>query len=219
MFVPAGTDITRRCGTSLIVGFDIETDALVNEVAARTADAPLAWSALPHKIKLASGPAALQAPLRALVAALSPGGATATVRQCEQHLLESLVDTLCATTAPPRTGKLAARRLADLEQWIDAHIDEPITIGQLSRVAGVRDRCLQLAFQARRGMSPIRFVLERRLAAAHALLCRAGESASVTDIATGVGFTHLGRFSVSYRHVFGESPSQTLQRRQLGANG
>ena len=34
----------------------------------------------------------------------------------------------------------------------------------------------------------------------------------ITSIATGLGFTHLGRFSIAYREVFGESPSQTLRR-------
>ena len=35
----------------------------------------------------------------------------------------------------------------------------------------------------------------------------------VTAIAAALGFTEIGRFSVRYRELFGESPSQTLQRR------
>jgi transcriptional regulator GlxA family with amidase domain len=34
----------------------------------------------------------------------------------------------------------------------------------------------------------------------------------VTEIATELGFTELGRFSVRYRQMFGESPSETLRR-------
>jgi AraC-like DNA-binding protein len=35
----------------------------------------------------------------------------------------------------------------------------------------------------------------------------------VTNIASDLGFTELGRFAVRYRQMFGETPSQTLQRR------
>jgi AraC-like DNA-binding protein len=38
------------------------------------------------------------------------------------------------------------------------------------------------------------------------------ERVTVTQIATGFGFTELGRFSVEYRKVFGESPSDTLHQ-------
>ena len=41
-------------------------------------------------------------------------------------------------------------------------------------------------------------------------MCADAELVTVTEIATCFGFGELGRFSVEYRKVFGESPSQTL---------
>jgi len=37
-------------------------------------------------------------------------------------------------------------------------------------------------------------------------------SVTVAKIATRFGFTELGRFSVEYREMFGESPSTTLHQ-------
>jgi transcriptional regulator GlxA family with amidase domain len=49
-----------------------------------------------------------------------------------------------------------------------------------------------------------------------ALLSADASLTTVTAIATGFGFLELGRFSVEYRQIFGESPSRTLQ---IGMSG
>jgi len=61
-------------------------------------------------------------------------------------------------------------------------------------------------------MSPMRYVAERRLAAARRLLTCADASDDVTHVAVRLGFGHVGRFAALYRQAFGESPSQSLRR-------
>jgi AraC-like DNA-binding protein len=63
------------------------------------------------------------------------------------------------------------------------------------------------------GVGPVRYLWLRRMhLARQALLHGDPASDSVTEIATTYGFWELGRFSVEYRTLFGESPSGTLRR-------
>ena len=62
-------------------------------------------------------------------------------------------------------------------------------------------------------MSPFRYLGLRRMHLAHrALILADAAKTTVTGIATDHGFWELGRFSIEYRKLFGESPSATLHR-------
>ena len=62
-------------------------------------------------------------------------------------------------------------------------------------------------------MGPIRYLWLRRMhLARRALRMAEPTTTTVTRIATGYGFWELGRFSVSYRALFGETPSASLRR-------
>jgi len=66
------------------------------------------------------------------------------------------------------------------------------------------------------GMSPTRYLLLRRLNIARSALRRADPAtASVAEIARIHQFLELGRFAVTYRTVFGETPSSTLRRKSI----
>jgi AraC family ethanolamine operon transcriptional activator len=89
----------------------------------------------------------------------------------------------------------------------------PWRIASLCSQLHVSPSTLQYAFKTITGLSPHAFFLHRKLNRARVALLRAhpGES-KVTDIAVDLGFSELGRFSVRYRRLFGESPSETLRR-------
>jgi transcriptional regulator GlxA family with amidase domain len=98
-----------------------------------------------------------------------------------------------------------------------AHIDEPLHISALCRILEVSERTLRKAFRKSRGRAPCRHLRMVRLSHARRALLRAdAECDTVTEIATCFGFVELGRFSVEYRKMFGECPSQTLHRTPPG---
>lgn len=64
-------------------------------------------------------------------------------------------------------------------------------------------------------MGPKKYLLLRRMHLARASMFAANQAeTTVTDIATQYGFWQLGRFSVEYKYLFGESPSTTLHRKR-----
>jgi AraC-like DNA-binding protein len=150
--------------------------------------------------------------LRDFVMASSPASDRAAAAHAEARLVAALAGLLLECEAAVRGQEVAAARLAQLEAWIEANLEEPISIGTLCAVAGVGERALQKGFKVRRGMSPMRFVMERRLAQARRELEMARGAENVTYIAIRFGFSHTGRFAALYGQIYGESPSKTLQR-------
>lgn len=99
------------------------------------------------------------------------------------------------------------------EAAVEANLDRPLLIPDLCQIVGVPGRTLRTLCREQLGMSPQRFLALRRLhLTRRALLRSAPHSTTVTEIATSHGFWELGRFAVSYKSLFGESPSVTLRR-------
>ena len=99
------------------------------------------------------------------------------------------------------------------EAFFREHLDEAVSISQLSTVVGVSERSLRNAFYQVCTTSPKRYL---RLLQLHqvrrALRSAPDDHAAVTAAATRHGFYELGRFAGQYRTVFGEPPSVTLHR-------
>jgi transcriptional regulator GlxA family with amidase domain len=118
-----------------------------------------------------------------------------------------------AETPSTREGKRCNDLVDQAEFLALADIDEPLHISALCRALAVSERTLRKAFHKIHGVPPCRHLRMLRLSRARrALLTADCKQATVTEIATYFGFVELGRFSVEYRKIFGESPSQTLHR-------
>jgi transcriptional regulator GlxA family with amidase domain len=116
-----------------------------------------------------------------------------------------------AETSSTRENRSCRDLVERAEKLALADLDGPLHISALCRALKVSERTLRKTFHKIRGRSPCRHLRMLRLSEARrALLAADRKLATVTEIATGCGFLELGRFSVEYRKVFGESPSQTL---------
>jgi AraC-like DNA-binding protein len=104
------------------------------------------------------------------------------------------------------------RKLRVAEEFIRAHLFEPLSLEQIAAASGASLRSLCEAFRVHYDCSPMGYVREKRLDAARGALQTAAPGAQVTDIALACGFSHLGRFAANYRARYGETPLQTLKR-------
>jgi len=147
----------------------------------------------------------------ALVASLRTSGSSVAHQEVESRLLTITCDAL----SHPSSARLStsqrlwlARKARD---YLEDTLTQPLRLEDLAAVVDSDLRRLQRAFCDVFGMSPHRYLVSSRLRLAHRRLLEANpESSTVTRIALECGLGHLGRFSVDYRAMFGESPSSTL---------
>jgi len=99
-----------------------------------------------------------------------------------------------------------------IEEYIEAHWQEAITIDRLAAEAGVSTRAIFRAFERARGYSPMAFAKAVRLKHARQILTSGDPAVSVTAAAFRSNFASPGRFAKEYREAFGELPSETLFR-------
>jgi AraC-like DNA-binding protein len=135
-------------------------------------------------------------------------------RYFEQALIHIMVrcltDTPVARRAATRGHGTIMARLADFAQ---GNRDRPLHLAEICAATGASESTLRRCCHEHLGMGPVRYLWLRRMSLARTALMRADPAtATVTGIATDHGFWELGRFSVEYRALFGESPSASLRR-------
>jgi len=105
----------------------------------------------------------------------------------------------------------------DVGRWLDGIGSRPVHISEICEHFGVNARMLHRAFDEVLSTPPITYLRRKRLNDVHAALRRDGLAMTIKDVARAHGFFELGRFAADYRHLFGEKPSQTLQRSKRAA--
>jgi AraC family transcriptional regulator len=109
-----------------------------------------------------------------------------------------------------RSRALPAWRLRRVIEYVEAHLDEDLTLVELANVAGFSVSHFKPLFKQAVGVPVHRFVLERRVERARLRLLEGKQSR--TDIALEAGFTHPSHMARCMRRVLGLSPSQIAAR-------
>jgi len=194
------------------VGLIVSGELLSDQIAARRRGRSRPWR--PQSVEIPVTPSrkaqllGLQRRMHELSAA--PAGVANAVAAAELDAAAWLAGIIVEQSGEAAVSEPTRLRIEQLERWVDAHLDEAITLDRLCAVSGTGGRALQKSVMALRGQSPLEWVNARRLAAARARLLKGPGRVAVSDVALDCGITHLGRFSAAYRQAYGELPSATL---------
>ncbi|SRR5690606_37594748 len=110
----------------------------------------------------------------------------------------------------------AIRRIAE---YVTANIQDDISVADLAAEVNIGERRLFKIFQLHLQTTPLLYIKSVKLQhVKKAIEQTACNGRTVTDIATDYGFGHLGRFSMEYRRIHGELPSETLMRVRRSRN-
>lgn len=113
---------------------------------------------------------------------------------------------------PVAAEQESSRECALVRRYIDSHFKENLTLDQLAAAAHLNKYYLSHAFQREYNISPMRYLLRRRIQESRFLLARTDHTLS--HIARVLGFSSASYFSQCFRRVEGMSPTEYRRRRQ-----
>ncbi|KPG80043.1 helix-turn-helix transcriptional regulator [Stenotrophomonas maltophilia] len=126
-----------------------------------------------------------------------------------EHGAQVLLHRLRQLAGQPReargtTSALSARRLRQLEAYIDAQHGRALTVPQLAAAVQMEAATFSRALRAATGLPPYAFLTQRRM---HWARTELAQGRRVTDVALANGYANPSKFSAAFRRVLGCSPS------------
>lgn len=110
----------------------------------------------------------------------------------------------------PRPSLAQRRRIVRVaEELMRGRLNNPPSILELCEATHVSRRLLFYAFRELLGRTPSAHAKILRLHAARRRIVLRSHDRCVQQVATDLGFGHLGQFAIDYALLFGESPSKT----------
>ena len=133
-----------------------------------------------------------------------------------QAYMEILIIRLMRSTAlavPSESQTVSTnRQCAAVRRYIDLHFKEPLTLEQLAEEAHMNKYYLSHAFKREYGVSPINYMISKRLEESKYLL--AETDLSMSQIAQLLGFSSLSYFSQVFHRTQDISPKEYRQNQK-----
>ena len=96
------------------------------------------------------------------------------------------------------------KRIARVVDYVEAHLQEPLAVGELAEIAYVSVFHFGRVFRRQTGLTPHRYLMARRVEAAKRML--ATTDASITATAMACGFASHSHLSETFRRHVGVAP-------------
>jgi AraC family transcriptional regulator len=112
------------------------------------------------------------------------------------------------------TGGLSRGMVRRVTEYMQKNLDRELRLAELSTVLHMSPYHFARLFKQSTGVPPHRFVLQRRIAQATALL--GTRTLSIGEIARTVGFRTPSHFATTFRRITGSTPSRYRTGREAG---
>src|SRR2546422_8252124 len=116
--------------------------------------------------------------------------------------------------ADQTTGGLPEYRLRRVAQYVQDNLHRELRLAELSGLVHMSPCHFARLFKQSTGVSPHRFLVQRRIEQARALL--AAHTLPIAEIARSVGFRTPSHFTTTFRRVTGITPSGYRDREKPG---
>ena len=104
----------------------------------------------------------------------------------------------------PIGGRLSAREIRTVTEFIDAHLDEQLSLAHLAQTVSLSQYHFARRFREATGTTPHRFVTERRVERAERLLT--SSTLPISVVANACGFSDQSHLTRVFQQWFGATP-------------
>lgn len=133
------------------------------------------------------------------------GGARAFMEAASVALAVRLLERFGTNDSVSRRT-LTPQQLARIDDYLVAMVDRPTSLLDLAQVVDLSPQAFHRAFKAATGQPPLRYSQQLRMRRARDLV--EGSVASISDIASAVGFSDLAHFTNTFRKHWGVAPTR-----------